>query len=62
MQNLNLVMSHLKEENKSNLGHFVQGGIQSLQSLQNTVTDEQIETAVAQAKQVLADFRFQRMK
>ena len=45
VQNLNLVMSHLKEENKSNLGHFVQGGIQSLQSLQNTVTDEQIENA-----------------
>ena len=30
VQNLNLVMSHLKEENKSNLGHFVQGGIQAL--------------------------------
>ena len=45
VQNLNLVMSHLKEENKSNLGHFVQGGIQALQSLQNTFTDEQIENA-----------------
>ena len=30
VQNLNLVMSQLKEENKSNFGHFVQGGIQAL--------------------------------
>ena len=30
VQNLNLVMSQLKEENKSNLGYFVQGGIQAL--------------------------------
>ena len=34
VQNLNLEMSHPKEENKSNLGHFVQDGIQALQSLQ----------------------------
>ena len=33
VQNLNLEMSQLKEENKSNFGHFVQGGIQALQSL-----------------------------
>ena len=45
VQNLNLEMSQLKEENKSNLGHFVQGGIQALQNLQITVTDEQIENA-----------------
>ena len=43
VQNLNLEMSQLKEENKSNLGHFGQSRIQALQSLQNIVTDEQIE-------------------
>lgn len=45
VQNLDLEMSQLKEGDKSNLGHFVHGGIQALQSLQNTVTDEQIENA-----------------
>ena len=43
MQNLNLEMSQLKEENNSNLGHFVQDGIQALESLQNIVTEEQIK-------------------
>ena len=38
-------MSQLKEENNSNLGHFVQGGIQALESLQNIVTEEQIENS-----------------
>ena len=50
VQNLNLEMSRLKEENNSNLGHFVQGGIQALQSLQNTVTDEEIENAALNGK------------
>ena len=51
VQNLNLEKSQIKEENKSNLWHFVQGEIQALQSLRNTVTDEQIEnTALILAK------------
>ena len=40
VQNLNLEMSQLKDENKSNLANFIQGGIQALQSLHQSVTDE----------------------
>ena len=47
VQNLNLEMSQLKEGDKSNLGNFIQGGIQALQSLRKTVTDEEIEKAAS---------------
>ena len=40
VQNLNLEMSQLKDENKSNLANFIQGGIQALQSLHQSVKDE----------------------
>ena len=61
VQNLNFEMSQLKEGNKSNLGHLVQGGIQALQSLQNTVTDKQIENAaLILAKSTVAHIAAQR--
>ena len=61
LQNLNLEASQLKEENKSNLGHFVQGGIQALESLQNIVTEEQIEnSALILAKSSVAHIAAQR--
>jgi DNA-binding MurR/RpiR family transcriptional regulator len=47
VQNLNLEMSQLKKGDKSNLGNFIQGGIQALQSLRKTVTDEDLEKAAA---------------
>ena len=40
VQNLNLEMSQLKDENKSNQANFIQGGIQALQSLHQSVKDE----------------------
>ena len=47
VQNLNLEISQQEEENQSNLGYFVQGGIQALQSLRKTVKDEDIEKAAS---------------
>ena len=47
VQNLNLERSQLKEGDKSNLGNFIQGGIQALQSLRKTVTDEDLEKAAS---------------
>ena len=42
VQNLNIEIRQQGEEVKSNLGYFIQGGIQALQSLRNTVKDEDI--------------------
>ena len=47
VQNLNLEISQQEDENQSNLGYFVQGGIQALQSLRKTVKDEDIEKAAS---------------
>jgi len=47
VQNLNLEMSQLKEGDNSNLGNFIQGGIQALQSLRKTVTDEDLQKAAS---------------
>ena len=43
VQNLNLEISQQEDEIQSNLGYFVQGGIQALQSLRKTVKDEDID-------------------
>ena len=42
VQNLNIEIRQQGEEVQSNLGYFIQGGIQALQSLRNTVKDEDI--------------------
>jgi len=42
VQNLNIEIRQQGEEVHSNLGYFIQGGIQALQSLRNTVKDEDI--------------------
>ena len=47
VQNLNLEISQQEDEIQSNLGYFVQGGIQALQSLRKTVKDEDIEKAAS---------------
>ena len=47
VQNLNLEISQQEDESQSNLGYFVQGGIQALQSLRKTVKDEDIEKAAS---------------
>ena len=47
VQNLNLEKSQQEDEIQSNLGYFVQGGIQALQSLRKTVKDEDIEKAAS---------------
>ena len=47
VQNLNLEISQQEDEIHSNLGYFVQGGIQALQSLRKTVKDEDIEKAAS---------------
>jgi len=47
VQNLNLEISQQEDEIQSNLGYFVQGGIQALQSLRKTVKDEDIENAAS---------------
>lgn len=47
VQNLNLEISQKEDEIQSNLGYFVQGGIQALQSLRKTVKDEDIEKAAS---------------
>ena len=43
VQNLNIEIRQQGEEVQSNLGYFIQGGIQALQSLRNTVKNEDIE-------------------
>ena len=43
VQNLNIEISQQGDEVQSNLGYFIQGGIQALQSLRNTVKNEDIE-------------------
>ena len=47
VQNLNLEMSQLKKGDNSNIENFIQGGIQALQSLRKTVTDEDLEKAAS---------------
>ena len=47
VQNLNLEISQQEDEIQSNLGYFVQGGIQALQNLRKTVKDEDIEKAAS---------------
>ena len=42
VQNLNTEIRQQGEEVQSNLGYFIQGGIKALQSLRNTVKDEDI--------------------
>ena len=43
VQNLNIEISQQGDEVQSNLSYFIQGGIQALQSLRNTVKNEDIE-------------------
>jgi hypothetical protein len=40
VQNLNLEISQQEDEIQSNLGYFIQDGIQALQSLGKTVTEK----------------------
>ena len=47
VQNLNLEISRKEDGIPSNLNYFIQGGIQALQSLRKTVTDENIEKAAS---------------